>query len=548
LISRLVSSGLAAAALALTATATLCPSQVVSDSNREVVGALPETVELVVGATDLTSLRSRPQTRALERFLNDASDWTRTTEAWTDLARKLDMSFEESIQTLLGRSAVIASESSTPPGLEPRFAVLSSIKSAVRRDLTRRLNTIPRSVTGDATVMSIEQGTYHLATRNLNSPAEQAQLILSSDASLFDRVVRSMGGRASGATLNQLPEWPQITSLADSDIFLLARKLPAHDTPGSYLALAGTPTPQGWTARFSASDSVIHGGVADVRSASAPWPSEAVDQLEAGSTLLVAGSPRAEAGKQPTLMASLLAMMNLPDQLRSQLEGAAIIALALPQPQHSGTSLVVALPLRDISAGVDVADSWAQSIVGIDPLDDAVTITDGVREASITPDNPAIINGYVRSEGRMAWCYAAAGGIIREKATPGWIVVALRFGPGEEPLAMVRRTASLLAHDEGKDKQTLFRLIVEPRQLSTWLAANPSNAQAATPPLPSGDTSLKVSQPAMRWLNRVDSRIVREAPGSVEGTVTLDLNLALLEVSAAAPATNKDQPTSPERQ
>jgi len=547
--NRLVTFGFAAA-LTLTATATLCPSQVVSDSNREVVGALPDTVELVVGATDLASLRARPQTRALERFLNDASDWSRTTAAWTDLARKLDMSFEESIHTLLGRGAVIASESPSVEGTSPSFAVLSSIKAAVRRDLTRRLETVPRSVICDATIMSLEQGAYHVATRSLTSPApDQSQLILSSDASLFGRVVQSMSGRAGTATLSQLPEWTQIAPLADSDLFLLARRLPAPDKPGTYLALAGTPTPLGWTARFSASDSVMDDGVADVRSTAA-WPSEAVDQLEAGASLLVAGSPHAAIGKPPTLMAGLLAMMNLPPDLRSQLDGAAIISLSLPRAPHTGTSLIVALPLRDIPSGVDIADAWVQSIAGVDPLapEFGVTITDGVRETSITPDNPAIINGFVRSEGRMAWCYAAAGGIIQEKATPGWVVVALRFGTGEDPLAMVRRTASLLAHDEGKDKQTLFRLIVEPRQLSAWLAANPSKAPAAPAALAAGETGLAVSQPAMRWLNRVDSRIVREAPGYVEGAVTLELNLALLEVSAATPATNKDQPTSPERQ
>jgi hypothetical protein len=68
-----------------------------------------------------------------------------------------------------------------------------------------------------------------------------------------------------------------------------------------------------------------------------------------------------------------------------------------------------------------------------------------------------------------------------------------------------------------------------------------SNAAKDVMAQPPPASTLPVSTTALRWLGRVESRITREGPGYVEGTVSLDLNLALLNPSAATPAAAQPQ-------
>lgn len=521
--------------LGLSLASGLARAQSVPPGNTGVIGSLPDQVDLVIGARSLKDLRNAPQGRALERFLSETTDWARTAGAWQDLSGRLDMTVDDAVDTLLGSGAVLAVDGASEQAGPLRFAVVSAIKTQVRRDLAARLGAVPRSVAGDVPVLAVESGAFHLAMPAAPGDQGTSRLVLSSDKRLFDGTVSALTQQGTQSTLAATPQWARIRPLTDADLFLLVRGRDAGGSrPDEFIAFAGTATPSGWTARFTASDAVIDGGIARVAAAVHHWPSEAVDHLEQDATLLVAGAPPSGNAQSSTLLGGLLSMMSVPNDLRARLEGTAIVALHSPESGGAGGSLVVALPLRSISGSVDIADAWAASISGRSPDDTGITVTDGVRLCTLGA-KPGVMGGLVSGDGQMAWCYAAAGGVLKESETPGWLVLAVRFGPGEEPQGIVRRTASQLAHDAGKDRATLFRLVVEPRKLMTVLGADPGKSARTLP----------VERGALRWLDRVDSRIERQSTGYVEGSINVDFDLKLLQ-SPAPPAAAQGQPAQPQ--
>ncbi|HYE60448.1 MAG TPA: hypothetical protein VD997_00505 [Phycisphaerales bacterium] len=487
------------------------------------VESLPDQVDLVMSVRGLSSIREKPQGRALERFLTECSDWARTASAWMELSRRMDFGAEQAIDSLLGNAAVLAVDGASEQDSPLRFVVITLIRPEQRRALGGRLGAVPRSVAGNVPVLAVESGAFQLAMpAGLPGVDEGAwsQLVLSSDKPLFEGVMGSLGTAGRAGTLGARPEWARIEPLTSSDLFLLARGRDAGGTrPDEFLALSGTVTSHGWTARFLASDAVVDGGIVGIDASPVAWPSEAVDALEQDATLLVAGSPSFTHGKPATLMSSLLGMMSLPAEVRQNLQGTAIVAVHAPE--STGGSMTIALPLRSIEAAVNAADAWACSVAGMPVTDTNIPTVDGIRHCTFGAERAPALGGMISGDGRAAWCYAAAGGVLQAESTPGWLVLSVRFGEGEEPQAMVRRTASHLAHGAMRDQSTLFRLVVQPRRMMALM-------EASKPVTDSASAGVPVNRRALRWLDRVDSRIVRESKGYVEGTINAELNLKLL--------------------
>jgi hypothetical protein len=485
--------------------------------SREIVAALPHDAQVVVAASELGRQRATPAGKAFEAFLTGATDWSRTAGAWAELSKLLEMQPDAAAAALLGGTAVVVGLDAGKPLDQGPLALVSEISPETRRLLNHRLDVVPRSVVAGVPVLSLEGGRFELAA--VTPRAGTNRFILSGDHGLFESLVASQGGRPQAGALSRDTSWQHYAALADSDLFVLLRE-PA-DTPAGFFALGGQFTPDGWTGRFVGSDSMMLAGLASTGPAWAPWPSEAVDALEQGATLLVAGSTdlHGAAGK-PTLMTSLLGMLNLPPTLRAGLEGHAVISLRLDEESGiaRGGTLVLALPIRDIARSAPLADAWALSVAGVttDRVSELVRIADGIYTAPLAAERPVLFRDRLGGQGRVAWCYASPG-TMKNGAAPGWIVLSIRLGDGEDPVLTARRVSSLLAHDQGRDRATLFRLVVEPRLLMGIVAGE--GAPGHEPAL--DDVRLS----AMRWLRRVETRVSREAEGLVEGSIALRFNM-----------------------
>jgi hypothetical protein len=487
---------------------------------------LPSDARVVVAATDLARQRATPAGRAFESFISETADWTRTTQAWEGLAAVLNLDPRAAADTLLGRSAVIVSTDADRPFTDAPLAIISEVDAETRRLLNAKLDVVPRSVVAGAPILALEGGRFELAA--LPPAGGGTRFVLSGDRPLFDRVVAAQAASKDIPMLAGSPEWRHYAELSESDLFLLLRE-PAEESssPSSFFALGGEFTQDGWTGRFTATDGMVLAGLASTPRIAVHWPAEAVDALESGASLLVAGSVQLQpaAGRQ-TLMSTLLGMLNLPPALRNGMEGNAIISLEVDEAGIAGGGrLVIVLPLRDIARSAPLADAWALSIAGItvDRVSETVRIADGIYTAPLAPDRPIMLAAH--KDGRLAWCYASPGP-MRDGRAPGWIVMTLRLGEGEDPVLTARRVSSLLARDPGRDRSTLFRLVLEPRRLAGVIATHDAPAAGDEPALQ------EVRASALRWLRRIESRVSRGSPGLVDGSISLDFNIP---ASAAAP-------------
>jgi hypothetical protein len=451
------------------------------------------------------------------------------------------MSRGDAVDALLGTHVVVAGTGSGGAASDIKFGVISTIRNETTQRLRERLDPVPRSLSGNIPVFSVEGGAFELGTMPAPSGAKNwSRLVLSADQAMFGQMLAATPDRAIKSTLSGTREWSRLKQFVDADLFVLMRETSTQQ--GNFFALAATPTRSGWTSRFLATDSMVLAGLAATPVETTVWPSEAVDALEQDATLLIAGSPRQQAAVSgsPTLMTILLAMMDIPDVVHKAMEGDAIISLTLGKGGSDASSLVVALPISDIPASANACDAWAVRIAGVTPdaISKLVTISDGVRTAPITPNSPAVINTYFKLAGNLSWCYAAQppeNGVV----TAGWMVMCIRLGTEDGPATTVRRISHLLTHEEGRDRSTLFRLVVQPQRLVRMLEASGIDRVEASGP------SLK----AMRWLDRVESRISRESKGMVEGTVSLDLNLKMLgDPKSTTPPAAGEQPSADEGQ
>ncbi len=514
-------------------------------SNADVIASLPANVEMVLAADDLTTQRETPPGRALEHFASELTDWSRTTQAWDRLADALRMSREDTIRNLLGRHVLVAA-TTAPAGREGlEFAVISSIRPTVERKLRERLGYVPRAISSGVPIFTIEGGTFEAATLPGFGEGESAwpRLVLSPHGDFFDSVLNTLEQRDTTATLGQTPEWPRVREMLGNDLFVLLREpakpsaqpgKPAEKPP--FFALSAEVSAAGLSARFIASSPMLLRGFEVAAADPGVWPTDAVNALSPGTTLFLAGFPELQGvPDKSTLMVNVLSRLQLPASMRSNINGATIIAFTTPadHPGDSG-SIVIALPLRDVTSHIGAGDSWASWAATGKAVDEAAPgEQSAVRQRTLAAGGPTVLSQLLKPDADFAWCYAASP-LIADSNPSGWMVIAARCGSGEAAAATVRRTAGLLTHKESRDESTLFRLIVRPVPLSSLLSPLSVGSPAGLAPgnRPSDTADLFE---ASRWLTSVESSIVRADAGLVSGTIVVGLNLELLaKVEAAA--------------
>jgi len=554
------------------------------------VGALPDSVDMVVEVRDLTRMRAGVAGRALERLLTEFSTWDRTRVAWGDLATALDMQADQCTDALVGGHVILAASGLDPLSAlgEPQFAILSDISAATEAQLRSRLKPAPRALVEGLPILALENGAFELATaaprtRHMyrpgtriveDVPASRVLLAPRGSSDLFDDLVPVLSGGTATSPLSLTSFWPRAREMGGRDVFFILRgsgqpqKGAVSETDEPFFALSGAMTDDGWSAWFLGSNDMILGGESPSPQAQ-PWPGVAVKALEPGALLLVAGSPSQRFGQAPvpsgdrTLLLDLLAMMELPTELENQVDGVALIAVHPDEAAGNayggiegrrGVSVTAALPVGDLAGLAPKADAWAMSLTGV-PYQgpDAAAPLGMVRAGIIPPAGPDLLHGYLQQGGTIAWAFVPSSDTPGPATGAGWWVINIRTTGGTDPsrcASSIQELGAMLAAEPGEDKTTLFRLIVrpailralgnpegqprsDPRMLATAHPKEPHVRPLGAAGSPVGEADQAGADPlsALRWLDRVETKILRAPRGQASGTVSLRLNVDLLDDS-----------------
>jgi hypothetical protein len=421
---------------------------------------------------------------------------------------------------------------------------MSTISRSTESLLRTRLEPAPRALVDGLPVLALEHGAFELSTA-VTRRGDVARVLISprGSSSLFDELLPVLGGGTAISTLSMTPTWDAAKSIGGGDVYFLQRREVSEETgeDNGFMALSATIEPNGFGARFIASDPAMLG---DAGSPHGAWPSRAIDALEQDAVLCVAGSPESAGGDvQRTLLLGLLDMLSLPDELRSSMRGVAVIAVHEPSedPAPGAMAITLAMPFEDIRAIAPSAERWAGA------LTDGPVLEQGrghiVRSASIAATDPEFApefaSGYLGRGGAIAWTFARAPADTQsESGRAGWWVVSIRTAPGDvAPSAS--RVSTLAATLEqagleqgGERDNTMFRLVVRPSRLAAITAevrrddpALASDARVAS--------AAKLKQQAsalnaLRWIDRVESRLNRGPRGVIDGSVSVRLRTELL--------------------
>src|SRR5262245_24259479 len=531
------------------------------------IGSLPSTIDLTVAVSDLSAVRDTDAGRALERLFGEMSTWDRSTAAWADLARALRLEPDQAADALIGRHVILAMRGVSDPAGDRRTeqALLTTITPDVEARLREQLKPAPRGLTSNLPILALENGAFELATYRSPQPGDPARLLVAPRGSsqVFDELLPVLGGGTGLTTLSMMPCWRDVKSIADGPLLILYRVVPPGlsdqisdrdiqqppDTE-TFFALSGRLDGSTCSAKFIASDSML----LPEPGAPGAWPAAVVEALERDALLLVAGSPDEQpAGNsslilplaggthERTLLNTLLSMMQLPKPLRDQLSGVAVVAIhaapeAAPQDTRPALSITGVLPVSDLGEFATGAHDWIASFAGGEqPSAMARRLNaappQNIRILSLGPSAPGVLDGYLDQGGTIAWSFVPAqpaGG-----RTPGWWIVNIRTRAGEDAPASstLAELSAQVAHPD-QNARTLFRLVVRPAALvemsrAAHPPAAPILADAARASAPRSAPEPRTPS-ALRWLDRVDTRLERARSGVLSGSVTLRMNTALL--------------------
>lgn len=518
------------------------------DLNLELVGAMPARAASVVAFRDASAWRSGEGARALEGFATEFGLWTRTREAWENLARALRWTSEEATDALLGRQAAVVfgadegAETPGAPGTMGSMALVCGVRGEVRERIVEALRASPNAIVGGHVVLSVEQGAYRLAASGHRDGEARVVLAPSGAEGLLESllgVLPKEDGRAPEAdSFASRAWWPKAAALGGGDVLYVARG--REEEPETFFALSARSEARGWNAAFVGCD----GGTAhEDDGASAEervWPGGVIAALEPGALLLAAGSPREgagvhrEAGLGPrtarAIVPSLLAMLGLPAAAREQFGAVGVVAFGEAKGSVVGTAVV---RVRDVEVFRDVVDPWLRRDAGGRP-GELGAVTD-VRLGAMSAGG---VGRYLRgggAGGAIAWCYEAGEGAasrmeLGEKVA-GWWIVTLRTGEDQtaaarEGVARIRAALGATLGAREGDERREFHLVVKPDALREAMRETDGGTVGALR--------------ALRWIERVETTIEGGDGGGFAGRMRVVGNArAVGEKEEAAPAREK---------
>lgn len=515
--------------------------------DRAELARLPAQAQGVIAISDVRAVQSTRAGQSLERFLVDIGSWDRTRQAWDVLGKSLGYDNGQVIEHLAAGRVVLAASALDAP--RPMTALLAAVPLEVERRVRERLRPVPRTIDGSTPVLSLEGGTFEVAT-SVPAGAARADLLLAPDASrpLFDTMLPMLGEAAPRPQASPAPTlastacWSRLTGLPPGRVEMLYQAPP----PGQarLFALSSDFRGNSIDARY-----VVSSAMLDEPSDHPAWPQAAINLLSRDALLMVAGvvpeatqvdaagaaesahpTPDGQLLQRPdrTLLDTMMANLNLPPDMAAHVRGLCLFAAqadAEPERAPAPLSLAVALPVDDVRAFVASADAFVAKVSGAPDLAQAggplaSADFEAVRVLSISAHELPLLDGAFGQgsggRGAVAW------GFVRGQGNGGWWVLRVRGGQGQEPVAVagVQELAAALAATgqlppSPSAGRQVFRLYARPAALVARSAAFHPDQGAN----------------ALRWLTRVETSMSLDPAGDYRGSIHLEMNDALLDDS-----------------
>jgi hypothetical protein len=505
-----------------------------AEPDLEMLARLPASSEFVVAAGNLRDVLPTPGWRGTARFLDELGAWSRTAEAWGEIARALGLTPDAALDEIVGSQVVFAMRGLDASG-GPEHALLCEVSADTERRLRERLRPAPRALQQRLPILALENGAFDVSTWIPPASGGRARLLVTPRGSerFFDDLLPALRDASPSAALRGTPSLAALGTLPPGALGVLSRRPGGAASEERYLAASIRVDGPAVTAEMLATRDMVlpvrvPGAVLEARAPDA-WPSHAADFLAQDATLLVVGSPREQpldldadlgGGRvRTTMLLSLLGMLQLPPSLERRIDGVALVGVHEIDPSaDAGFAISIAIPARDIEAYAPMADRWGVSLAGDEGLELPPAPLDSVRVLSVAGERSPVLSGLARPGGSIAWTYARAPG------TPeGWWVLHIRMARGDEARAAeaARALAERLERPLDARDPGLFRLLIRPARLTTLLRRD----RAPGPDAPSD--ALRV----FRWIDRFESTLWRAEAGLVRGRITLRVS----EDALAAP-------------
>lgn len=497
----------------------------------DLVGALPDTTDFVLSVSDLRRLRASGAGRSLEAFLSEMSAWSRSASAWGAIADSIGMAPGAALDELAGSGVVFCIQGMNQPASEsgPRHAVMSSISSDTETLLRKRLRPAPRGLERSMPILALEQGAFELSTFVPGRPDQGARVLITprESTSYFDELLPVLSGSDAPSPLRGTPAFRTLEALPKGPVLGLLRGRPARDGgPDRYLALSGWVLSDRVEAIFDATEGMLLPGRSDLRRVPSGWPARAIDLLEPGALLLIAGSPKdqpadiaidSEGARDGTLLLALLSALRLSPAIDAEMDGVAILAVhAAPD---GGLAFDAAIPAANLDRMRPLVGGWVRMLATDPRLEHAEGRPDSIPVVTLGQGTSPILGKFVKAGGSLAWTFAP------EAVGPGgWWVIHIRTAPDQERQAALgaQSLASRLSEPADARVTTQYRLVVHPADL----VAHTQDAAKAT-----GKASV------FRWIDRVETLVLRKSPeGVLRGRLSVRFKTDLLGLPAPTPA------------
>lgn len=507
---------------AIAATALAQPPRDLSD-----LRDLPDAARFVLLLNGAAPRLGTDPGRALAAFVSEFGSWSRTAGAWTDLSRAMDIPPDQALATFLGDRFLFLADAAPPDAAD--FALVATVPAPVAARVRDRLRAAPRSLRDGVPILSLDAGACSLAIEPDSGAPSVALAVGSRDPGrLFDAALPMLSrARPSSRTLAAAPWWADAARLPAGDLLLLRHEPPAPGQPDPrFFALSARLDGPRLSAVFVTSPGML--APEPALAVTRPWPGPVIEALEPDALLLVAGRVLGPRPVPLTLLDGLVSLVDLPPDLRAQVDGAAVAAIH-ERPSPGGPPLLTysaAIPVRDLVRFAPLADEWLgadaslpASFAAASPAHPdhapAATPFHAVRAITLGPaddDDSPLIRAYLRTGGVIAWTFVPGG-----PAGDGWWVITMRAGDAQaRARADASRLASLLAAPSLREEPQLYRLSVRPARLREVL----------------GDDGARVPA-AVRWIESIESDVRARPGGVIEGEFVVRLNTAPLTPAPA---------------
>ncbi len=202
--SKLLAIFVVVAALFRTTTA----AEIVRGLPEHALAALPQTVQLAVLLDNAAQLRTTEGGQKMWSIVSSTGFFAQIEQSWPTLAKDLELTPQQAFDELLGRRAIIASNSTFED--KSQWVLITHVTTAIEQSLRNRLRPAARELVQGFPILSVGGGKYELATSTITTDdnTEKLSIIILSPGGtpLFDEVLKSFGSSTAADQVLPVPK------------------------------------------------------------------------------------------------------------------------------------------------------------------------------------------------------------------------------------------------------------------------------------------------------------------------------------------------------